>query len=579
MSLTLKQREAVQREIAREYRRWRRKLRREPRAAERKQIVAIGFSKARKHVRGIPKASANPMSPRLVEAVKEFRRIRRTAPSTDLRGQAMTVAKIAGLSASETDRLLEIAGAMAEYGIANPLVELPATWYAGPAAALPFVNAPKKHGLHVVYLPANMAWAVMWHDQILQIFNSKQEAMAEYQRLLDGVQENPSLIPAVVGGATAAIVSNALRNPYVVMDSGTGRIVSIERGQKGAYRRAYGTAHVAAQTAGRDMHVVSTPYVPDGWRVGTPVDYRFAQHHPTVTVPAEGAWMGAVGANPLIQSIGPDGEIRRTGILGPVSVTNAIDNRAPVTVQVHDGERWRDPLYASRVAISDDGLPQPNPLLMTVLGANPADRKPKCNPRACANPAHKRKVRVWKGFKGEWYWQVRDPHGKAPMGGRARTERGAKTIANRCLRKCSRKTSKKAVSAKKNPVVAANPGRRRKVTMPLAKFAAWVRAKRDPKLWRDFQKKVEGYKKWTHGTMPKTVTVEMVDKPGVNGVWMTYQAGRQPESTYIMPGNSKRKGAWKHPWETMPSIQHDPETGMILTKLRGRSRISDFYHK
>ena len=46
-----------------------------------------------------------------------------------------------------------------------------------------------------------------------------------------------------------------------------------------------------------------------------------------------------------------------------------------------------------------------------------------------------------------------------------------------------------------------------------------------------------------------------------------------------MPGNSKRKGAWKHPWDTMPDIKHDPEAGIVITKLRGKSRITDFYHK
>jgi len=287
---------------------------------------------------------------------------------------------------------------------------------------------------------------------------------------------------------------------------------------------------------------------------------------------------------------------------------------------------------------------RPTPL-SRIRGGAVSNPKPRCDPRTCANPGHQPKVRVWKGFKGEWYWRLVDPHGKSvPMTGKARSERGAKRIANQHLRKCAKRnplTAKEAAyhlrdakaslkyakseprsrggafdagraygqakvvmtsgpkravrpadrirskamsvmqrtgwsnnSAKKNP-----GGRRRKVTMSLEKFARWVKRQNDPALWRDFMKKVNGYKNWTHGTMPKTVTVEQIEKPGVKGVWMTYNAGRQPESTYVMPGHSKRKGAWKHKWGSMPEIKNDPEAGMVLTKLKGQSKISDFYHR
>jgi hypothetical protein len=124
----------------------------------------------------------------------------------------------------------------------------------------------------------------------------------------------------------------------------------------------------------------------------------------------------------------------------------------------------------------------------------------------------------------------------------------------------------------------ANPGRRRRVTMSLNEFAKKVKATGDKRLWNDFVKKINGYKKWTHGTMPKTVTVEKIDKPGMNGIWMTYAAGKQPEALYSMPGNSKRKGAWRHPWTKHPSLKHDPETGIIMTKLVKGNKITDFLH-
>lgn len=129
----------------------------------------------------------------------------------------------------------------------------------------------------------------------------------------------------------------------------------------------------------------------------------------------------------------------------------------------------------------------------------------------------------------------------------------------------------------KNPQ--ANPGSKRKMTMTVEKFAQWVKAKRDPVMWKAFLAKFRGYEKWTHGAKAKKVTVEWVDTPGVNGLWITYDGGKQPESTYIMPKGVPRKGAWKHPWDTMPDIKHDPEAKIVITKLRGQSKITDFYHK
>ena len=129
-----------------------------------------------------------------------------------------------------------------------------------------------------------------------------------------------------------------------------------------------------------------------------------------------------------------------------------------------------------------------------------------------------------------------------------------------------------------------NPGRRssgpvrRKTTMSLERFAQFVKAKNDPKLWAAFVKKVRGYQKWTHGSMPKSVTIETMNVPGVQGLWMTYGMGREPEKVYVMPKGSKRKGAWKHPWGKMPHLKGDPEAGVILTKLVKGNRITDFLH-
>lgn len=129
---------------------------------------------------------------------------------------------------------------------------------------------------------------------------------------------------------------------------------------------------------------------------------------------------------------------------------------------------------------------------------------------------------------------------------------------------------------------AMNPGprgKKRRMTMTVEKFANWVKSKRDPVMWKAFLAKFKGYESWTHGSRARKVTVEWVDTPGVDGLWITYDGGKQPESTYIMPKGSPRKGAWKHPWDTMPDIKHDAEAGLVLTKLRGKSKITDFYHR
>lgn len=144
----------------------------------------------------------------------------------------------------------------------------------------------------------------------------------------------------------------------------------------------------------------------------------------------------------------------------------------------------------------------------------------------------------------------------------------------------SPRRAREASELQHETTVRMNPGgTKRKMTMTVQKFAAWVKSKRDPAMWKAFLAKFRGYEKWTHGAKARKVTVEWVDTPGVNGLWITYDGGKQPESTYIMPKGSPRKGAWKHPWDTMPDIKHDPEAKIVITKLRGSSKITDFYHK
>lgn len=45
----------------------------------------------------------------------------------------------------------------------------------------------KKHGLWILYLPVNQAWAVMWHGSVLRLFSEKWEAEEEIKDLLRGL--------------------------------------------------------------------------------------------------------------------------------------------------------------------------------------------------------------------------------------------------------------------------------------------------------------------------------------------------------------------------------------------------------
>jgi len=188
------------------------------------------------------------------------------------------------------------------------------------------------------------------------------------------------------------------------------------------------------------------------------------------------------------------------------------------------------------------------------------------------NSGHLRPKRagIWCVMCGEWL-RSKGPYHSMKVG----PQKG-RTICDLCYRGI-RSGRRAGESWARNPK--SNPGGKRRLTMTIARFAAWVKSKKDPAMWRAFLAKFRGYEKWTHGARARKVTVEWVETPGVNGLWITYDGGKQPESTYIMPKGSRRKGAWKHPWSTMPDIKHDPEAGIVLTKLRGRSRITDFYHK
>ena len=47
-----------------------------------------------------------------------------------------------------------------------------------------FEAVKKVNGLHIVYLPVNQAFALMWNESILRILNTRAEAEAEMDNLI-----------------------------------------------------------------------------------------------------------------------------------------------------------------------------------------------------------------------------------------------------------------------------------------------------------------------------------------------------------------------------------------------------------
>lgn len=308
-------------------------------------------------------------------------------------------------------------------------------------------------------------------------------------------------------------------NPFVLIDSQTNKIIRTWRGSM-MDRKPWQWAQDAARRLGRPVFVVAHPHVPKTFRAGVEVSPLFYAGGP-------------------FQEVHPDGSTRRAD---------------------HYGYKRNPSLFASAVGGMTGGL------VANAL-SNPGEHG------YYVMSSHGQSVAWYKTYEAaardaqQMNYRGGSRYTVAPAGPPGVVRWGEKKDAKR-------KRNPSKIKAQSNPV-----GRRRKVTMTLQKFAEYIKKKGDPKLWNDFVRKVKGYQKWTHGSLPKNVTIEVVDKPGVSGLWMTYDAGTVPESAYVMPANSKRKGAWKHPWDTPPKIKHDAEAGIIMHKLSGKSKVTDFYHK
>jgi hypothetical protein len=426
-------------------------------------------------------------------------------------------------------------------------------------------------------------------------------------------------------------------NPFILIDSGNLKII---RSWKGSMmdRKPWLWAQEAARRLGRDVFVVAHTHVPHGFKAGVEVSKMFFAGGPWQVVGADGGtragdWddlppqrnpsigasiMGSMAgglianalSNPPISSTWDRLKSRqRLELLGfagiPLDQGARLAHRPwaslPPSIQGMVGQGWQENGRARRApddpvdkAISDawprlmHGVQVPIMDIPRIFrdikleiagGADLQTAVLAVGGRYRVNRNHRERLRpkragIYCSMCGEW-----DP-GKGPYRRPKVGPSKGKVICDLCYRGW-RSGRRGGASWAKNADARRNPGRTmptKKVTMSIERFAKIIRSRRDPKLWKDFVDKVKGYYEWSHGTWPNRVTVEVIRKPGVSGIWMAYDMGKEPEKTYIMPKGSKRKGAWKHPWERMPSLKGDPAAGIILTKLTKGNRLTDFLH-
>lgn len=513
--LTLKQRALVSREISKEYRKWTRK-KGEPSEAERKQITAIGFSMARRRDRSIPAANPIALGEKLISDI------------------------VGGLG----------------FGLGAGLLEryiMRKNTKKNPRSGHPVVTTPSKLEAEKICSWVGREGIACWID----VHENKWAVMVSghvYGKARKMVKQVLATNPKG-NGPKFAVLDPMGTIVYTKAATGTGDVALKAAHAKARqlahrYGRTYYVWLALGQKVGDSMNLallsdaVAVGETPEHNPESVDENPRRPRRDPVDALIEQAYYRHGHGIQISILDIPKvfkDVKLEMaSGVDLDTSVQNAIaryrvnPNENPLTEHekhlLHlKAEAWNREAYHTkfpgsrryfegRATEAEDvaawGGAQPNPLLMTVLGANPKRKR--------------------------------------------RRRRNAGAVTRRL---------------KKNP-----KGSGRKITMSIEKFWRLLQKKGDQRLIADFRKKFAGYKKWTHGTAPRKVTLEAKNVPGMSGLWLTYDMGTQPESTYVMPKGTKRKGAWKHPWERSPKLKGDPESGLILTQLVPGNRLTDFMH-
>ena len=116
--------------------------------------------------------------------------------------------------------------------------------------------------------------------------------------------------------------------------------------------------------------------------------------------------------------------------------------------------------------------------------------------------------------------------------------------------------------------------------IPIAKFEAWLYANATPQQVQDYEKTKEEYERFHLGTVPKTITRELMSVSSNTEITdraFTYSMGRSTHETYDAPKHSKKHGVtYIHKYKDQPEAQVFSGGRLIIKKLKGRARITDW---
>jgi hypothetical protein len=674
-SLTLPQRKLVQKEIATEYRAWKKKLRRDPDENERRQIIAVGFEIARRKNKRIPAANPDIASALVAGAMGAVVNKVMSNPldmgevdrlfghmESDLRAAALEIDRGHNANAADwlgrvwktyiiingyadaldgnrkavlSERMERFKHLRGEVNYSkNPLVELGPLHALGPAAAVPMVNASGPLHEATRYLSGIGVSLTHREGEYRVNFKGGTEDTAYYTNdLKDAVGTGIEMVKrkGVYGAnpghtTTKCCVVCGKSYPYSwPWLSWEGHDICCQRCFAGAQENPTGVAFSGAKYY-RPAQRIGGRIVRRRYRIMPEMPPIAGAHqeerrtHPVRRNPLLMTVMGANPAGPMPTDPGeayhaaPEAHEAELSEMSQLSRFRGLRHAglAPTTTRCYAGvsvpgepdrvTRLRQ-IAAGGISRCANCFPPSDEELEAGEWIRAGKKKHEDAPCAeCVNrtvfegapldpmsasvivqtydaltPAHKEKfarlpLSMMDKMIGDWF--LHKTHRAVLIGFILRASGGV--MANP-----PPKTRLRSIhAAMTNPKLAAklNPGKRRKVTMSLEQFAEMVKKQGDPKMWANFCSKVKGYQKWTHGSMPKKVTLETVDVPGVTGMWITYDMGREPEKLYTMPANSKRKGAWRHPWEKMPHLKGDPQAGIMITKTVAGNKITDFLH-
>jgi hypothetical protein len=116
--------------------------------------------------------------------------------------------------------------------------------------------------------------------------------------------------------------------------------------------------------------------------------------------------------------------------------------------------------------------------------------------------------------------------------------------------------------------------------IPVGEFEAWLRESATPQQVRDYERAKAEYRKFHLGAEPRFVTREMAEVSSDGRVTeraFSYSMGRSTHETYDAPkGSGKHGPVYVHKYDDQPEALVFPGGRLIMKKLKGRARITDW---